>query len=264
MNLFVRRSSWQWCAVLAGAVVAQSVGADLSRLAVLGEDQPRAFFFRQSEGAAARQAMSYEQWAQAYGRLMGVMGKVLEEEVPGRSRGLDYFARFKREHPAQAVLLHANGNARDPRYEGARFFAGHWLYYNGATVLDPVPAASGEATLRVSDATLFEVGGGRYKNANDDVGLCVLGADGRPDWSQAEQVQLLAVDRRAKTIRVRRGCFGTPPRAFAAGRTYAAAHCSEGPWGKDSHLLWLYNYATTCPRDARGRTCSDVWVAHLA
>ena len=75
---------------------------------------------------------------------------------------------------------------------------------------------------------------------------------------------MLAVDRRAKTIRVKRGAFGTAPRAFAAGQAYAAAHVSEGPWGQDSHLLWIYNYATTCPRDVSGRTCGDIFVTHLA
>jgi hypothetical protein len=245
------------------ASLPQARGAETA-LTLLGEDQPRAFFFRQAEGLAAARRMPYEQWERNFGRLMGVMGKVLDEEVPGRSRGLDYFVRFKRAHPEQTVLLHLNGNARDPRYEGGRFFAGHWLYHNGVTLTAGVPAAAGETTLHVSDATPFEVGGGRYRNSNDDLGLCMLGPDGRPDWSRSEQVQLLALDRRAKTLRVRRGCYGTAPRAFAAGAGYVAAHCVEGPWGKESNLLWAYNYATTCPRDTQGRTAADVYVAHLA
>ena len=246
------------------AGLAGAWGADRPVLRLLGEEEPRAFFFRQAEGQAAAQRMSYEQWSRTYGRLMGVIGKVLEEEVPGRSRGLATFVRFKREHPEQAVLLHVNGNSRDPRYEGQRFFAGHWMYYNGATILDAVRAESGETTLRVSNPSLFETGGGRYRNSNDDIGLCELDVHGRPDWARAEQVQLLAIDRAAKTIRVRRGAYGTAPRAFAAGRGYAAAHCSEGPWGRESNLLWHYNYAITAPRDAQGRTAADIYVAHLA
>lgn len=242
---------------------AQAASEGPAPLRLLGDEHPRAFFFRQAEGVAAQQR-GYEPWEQTFGRLMGVMGKVLDEEVPGRSRGLATFVRFKREHPEQAVLLHLNGNARDPRYEGQRFFAGHWLYYNGAIVRDEVRAETGETILHVSDATLFEVGGGRYRNSNDDVGLCELDAQGRPDWNRSEQVQLLAIDPAAKTIRVRRGAFGTMPRAFTAGRAYAAAHAVEGPWGADSHLLWNYNYATTCPRDAQGRNAADVYVQHLA
>jgi hypothetical protein len=261
LSFFLVRAS-----AVAAALAATLAAAEPSRapLRLLGEDQPRAFFFRQTEGLAAQQRMPYEQWDRSFSTLMGVMGKVLDEEVPGRSRGLATFVRFKRDHPEQAVLLHVNGNSRDPRYEGGRFFAGHWLYYNGATLQDNLPAVAGESTVRVSDPRLFETGGGRYKNANDDIGLCELGADGRPDWSRAEQVQLLAVDRAAGTIRIRRGAFGTAPRAFAAGRAYAAAHAAEGPWGADSHLLWNYNYATTCPRDARGRNAAEVFVAHLA
>lgn len=247
-------------------IAAATLGAaePASRLPLVAGDYPRAFFFRQSEGLAAQQRVPYEEWEKTFGQLMGVMGKVLDEEVPGRSRGLATFVRFKHDHPGQAVLLHLNGNSRDPRYEGTRFFAGHWLYYNGATVLDDLPAQPGEVTVHVSDPRLFETGGGRYRNSNDDVGLCELGPDGRPDWTRAEQVQLLAVDRAAKTLRLRRAAFGTAPRAFAGGRVYAAAHAAEGPWGTDSHLLWNYNYATTCPRDARGRTAADIYVAHLA
>jgi hypothetical protein len=37
----------------------------------------------------------------------------------------------------------------------------------------------------------------------------------------------------------------------------------NGPWGKKSHLLWVYNFSTECPRDRQGRTCSDVLVEEL-
>lgn len=231
-------------------------------LQLLSAGYPRAFFFRLSERAYA--ATSYEAWSGEFDGLMGIMGKTLDEEVPGRGANVEFFNRFKSAHPGQAVLLHFNGNARDPRFEGQRFFAGHWLYHNGTTLTAGIAATAGETVITVADPTLFEVGGGRYKNSNDDVALCALDANGRPDWTQCEQVQLLAVDRRAKTLRVKRGAFGTAPRAFAAGQAYAAAHVSEGPWGKDSHLLWAYNYATTCPRDAQGRTCGDIAAAHLA
>ena len=242
-----------------GAVEAPQIQPPLQ---ILSGGYPRAFFFRQSERAYA--ASSFETWSREFDGLMGIMGKALDEEVPGRGGNVEFFTRFKAAHPEQAVLLHLNGNSRDPRFEGRRFFAGHWLYHNGATITAAVPASADESVIAVADASLFEVNGGRYKNANDDVALCALDADGKPDWSQCEQVQLVAVDRRAKTIRVKRGAFGTAPRAFAAGRAYAAAHVSEGPWGKDSHLLWVYNYATTCPRDALGRTCADIAAAHLA
>lgn len=260
------RAAFAACLPLLAALVVlkpafPAAGAELE---ILNGGYPRAFFFRQAEGIAARPDAEYEPWSTQFERLMGIIGKAADEEVPGRSRNVAFFTRFKREHPDQLVMLHFNGNARDPRFEPERFFAGHWIYHNGAAILDDLPAARGEAVFKVSDASLFKVGMGRYHDKNEDIGLCELNPAGRPDWSRAEQVQLLGVDLKNNTIRVRRGCFGTKPRVFKRGRAYAAAHCSEGPWGKQSNLLWFYNYSTTCPKDAQGRTCADHAVQSLA
>ncbi|MHC4681212.1 MAG: hypothetical protein ACYTEK_21230, partial [Planctomycetota bacterium] len=250
---------------LAGACDAAQGQRDPVNLRVLGDEYPRAFFFRQAEGSAAQRSVSYEQWERTFERLMGIEGKVLEEEVPGRSiRNIDFFTRFKKRHPGQLVLLHFNGNARDPRYESDRFFAGHWIYYNGAKILSNVPAEEGETDIRVDKPGLFKVNIGRYRDRNEDIGLCVLDPEGKPDWRRSEQVQLVSVDSKKKIIRVRRGCYGTKPRSFRAGASYAAAHMTEGPWGKRSHLLWYYNYSTRCPPDGNGRVCADVLVEHLA
>jgi hypothetical protein len=225
---------------------------------------PRAFFFRFSEGVAARPNIPYERWEKSFERLMGIEGKVLEEEIPGRSkRNIEFFTQFKKRHPRQLVMLHYNGNARDPRDQKGKFFAGHWLYYNGAKIVADLPAAGGESVIRVSDASLFVTNTGRYKNANEDVGICQLDAAGKPDWRNSEQAKLISVDRAKNEIRVSRGQYGTAPRAFSAGNSYAAAHVSEGPWGKDSNLLWDYNHSTACPRDANGKTCTDVLVEDL-
>jgi hypothetical protein len=251
--------------ILAVGLVAVADGRNLSKLRVLSDGYPRVFFFRQVEGMAARRGTSYEQWVKTFDRLMGIEGKVLDEEIPERSlRNIDFFTRFKKRHPDQLVLLHFNGNARDPRYESDRFFAGHWIYFNGARILSDVPAEAGETDIRVDKPYLFRVNIGRYRSRNEDIGLCVLDSDGKPDWRRSEQVQLVSVDVRKKTVRVRRGCFGTKPRAFKAGAGYAAAHATEGPWGQSNNLLWYYNYSTRCPRDGHGRTCSNVLVDHLA
>lgn len=256
--------------VIAAAIVATvglTAGADgrnLAKLRVLSDGYPRVFFFRQAEGMAARKSGAYEQWEQTFDRLMGITGKALDEEIPGRSiKNIDFFTRFKQRHGDKLVLLHFNGNARDPRYESDRFFAGHWVYFNGAKILADVAAEEGETDIRVDKPNLFKVNMGRYRSRNEDIGLCSLDADGKPDWGRSEQVQLISVDARNKTIRVRRGCFGTKPRAFKAGSSYAAAHASEGPWGDRNNLLWYYNYSTHCPRDERGRTCSQVLAKHL-
>jgi len=226
---------------------------------------PRAFFFRAAEGFAANRRIPYARWEATFSRLMGIEGKVLDEEVPGRSvRNVEFFTRFKRAHPDQLVLLHYNGNARDPRYQRGGFFAGHWIYYNGAKVLGDVPASDGVTEVRVDRPELFRVNIGRYRSDNDDVGLCELDANGRPDWHRAEQTQLVSVDAGRRVIRLRRGCYGTRPRAFRAGKGCAAAHVTEGPWGRKSHLMWYYNYSTRCPRDAEGLTCGQVHAADLA
>ncbi len=263
----MRCAYWVIAAAISVTVGLNAVadGRDLARLRVLTDGYPRVFFFRQVEGMAARRSTSYGQWEKTFDRLMGIEGKVLDEEIPGRSiKNIDFFTRFKQRHPDKLVLLHFNGNARDPRYEADRFFAGHWIYFNGAKILADVPAEQGETSIRVDKPNLFKVNMGRYRSRNEDIGLCVLDANGKPDWRRSEQVQLISVDARNKTIRVRRGCFGTRPRAFKARASYAAAHATEGPWGDRNNLLWYYNYSTRCPRDSHGRTCSDVLVEHLA
>ncbi len=240
-------------------------GGRLERLEVLQDRWPRAFFFRIAESLAANPRYPYEEWDAQMSRLSGIMGKVLDEEIPRRSkRNIAAFTQFKQRHPEQAVLLHYNGNARDPRNAVGKFFAGHWVYYVGCRITRDLPAENGVSEMRVADPTRFRTAIGRYGRDNEDIGLCLLDDQGRPDWTRSEQVQLLGVDVERRVLRVRRGCYGTKPRAFPAGRSWAAAHVSEGPWGGRSHLLWLYNYATHSPRDSRGRTCADVLVADLA
>ncbi|MHC4632520.1 MAG: twin-arginine translocation signal domain-containing protein, partial [Planctomycetota bacterium] len=214
-------------------------GQGFGNLRIFNGQYPRVFFFRQAEGRAAQKSLSYEQWEETFERLMGIEGKVLDEEVLGRSiRNIDFFTCFKQRHPNQLVLLHFNGNARDPRYESERFFAGHWIYFNGAKILSNVPAEYGETNIHVDKPNLFKLNMGRYRDRNEDIGLCMLDAFGKPNWHQSEQVQLISIDSRNKTIRVRRGCYGTEPRAFPTGQGYAAAHMTEGPWGNKNYLLW--------------------------
>jgi hypothetical protein len=247
------------------SLAAASPASSSPPLLVLGENYPRAFFFRGAEGPPALPRTTYESWSADFSRLMGIMGKCLDEEVLGREqRNPEFFSRFKRDHPNQVVLLHFNGNSRDPRYLTENYFPGHWIYRQATRLLSDVPAAAGETTIRVENAADFRVNTGRYQNANDDLALFGVTADGRHDWAHCEQVQLLAVDVRAGTIRVRRGCYGTKPLAFRAGAARAAAHAVEGPWGKNNHLLWYYNYTTHCPRDPAGQTAADRLVADLA
>lgn len=263
-----RQRPRRWRGLLLAVLLVSSVRAEEPNGAsceLFSVGEPRTFFFRASESLARGGRVPLEDWDRNFSRLNGIMGKTLDEEIPNTAApNIPYFTRFKQAHPRQAVLLHFNGNARDPRWDCGEFFAGHWLYRVGCRVTADLPAEPGEAWVRVEDPSLFHVNGGRYRDANDDLGLCVLGPDGKPDWSQAEQLELLEIDAKNRKLRVRRGAFGTTPRTFRSGRTYIAAHAHEGPWGRKSHLLWLYNYSLQCPRDARGRNCIDVLVADVA
>ena len=242
-----------------------SWAADSPALEIFKKGWPRAFYFRQSEGMAAAGAATFEEWESRFLTLNGIMGKAQDEEVPGRSkRNIGYFTRYKKSHPEKLVLLHYNGNARDPRDRGEKFFAGHWLYYNGCKIAEDLPAESGESTVALEDPSLFQANTGRYQDKNEDIGLCLLGPDGKPDWSRCEQLQLISMDAANNTLTVQRGAFGSTPMAFPRGRGYIAAHVFEGPWGKNSNLLWAYNYSTTCPKDSRGQACADVLAADLA
>jgi hypothetical protein len=237
-------------------------GDDAGTLLIFSDAHPVSFFFRDSENFAATRKLGYEDWSARYSRLSGVMGKMLDEEVVGRSKAQDYYRRFKAENPRQAVLLHANGTFRSPKADNRAYHGGHWLYYNGTRVLDAMPAADKTLTLKVGDASLFIKGPYAVnREVAEDVGICALAPDGKPDWSRAEHAMLLDVDANAGTITVRRGLYGSTPHAFAAGTAYVAAHVAQ-TWGT-VNKLWQFNMATTCPRDANGRTAAEVWADEL-
>ncbi|MEW6357324.1 MAG: hypothetical protein AB1696_13420 [Planctomycetota bacterium] len=240
-------------------------GERLSKLDVLNKGYPRAFFFRYTEGMARTGKTPYDEWDATFIRLNGIMGKALDEEVPGTMPNCHtYFTKFKSIHPSQVVLLHFNGNSRDPRFQCDEFFAGHWIYATGCGLTKDLRAEEGESIVHVEDPKIFRMNMGRYGDKNDDIGICQVGPDGKRNWHISEQVELLDVDAKAKTIKVKRGAFGTKPIAFKAGETCVAPHMTEGPWGRKSNLLWFHNFSTTCPKDAKGRTCTDVLVEDLA
>jgi hypothetical protein len=231
--------------------------------AIVTADHPQAFFFRCSEFLASNREVSYKVWNSTFSRLQGIMGKALGEELPrDEVRNPEFFTRFKKEHPGQMVLLHFNGNARLPGYSPKQFFPGHWVYEEAATILSDIPATAGETDIHVSDTKHFQTNIGRFKSNNVDIGLFRI-KDGKHDWLESEQVQLVSVDPANKIIRVKRGCYGTVPKEFKANAAHAAPHEFEGPWSKGAPLLWVYNFSTECPRDARGFNCGDALVADL-
>jgi len=241
----------------------------LKKLTILDENYPRAYFFRAGKldyfFRPGKHTYDYSTWEQNFERLMGIEGKCLDEEFREEgANSLEFFNRFKKNHPNQVILLHFDGMARDPYFKSSKgsFFAGHWLYHNGARILSDVSDESGITSIHVSDASLFMVDIAiRVKHKNDDIGLCELDETGKPNWTKSEQVRLVSLDMKTNTIQVERGCYRTEPRSFSAGKSYAAAHCTAGPWGEN--LMWFYNYSTECPRDAQGNSCIDILLDDL-
>ena len=248
--------------VFAAPAATRDPNRAMDGLDIFSDEFPVSFFFRQTEGLAANGKMKYADWNARFSGLMGVMGKMLDEEVIGRSAAQAFYRQFKKDHPRQAVLLHANGCFRKPLADLRAYHAGHWLYFNGAAILSDVAATTQDTTIRVSATNLFELSP-YFTNRSipDDVGLCQLGPDGKPDWNYAEQVRLKAIDPKAGTIAVERGKYGSTPHAFTGGKAYAAAHVAW-TWG-ETNTLWQFNMSTACPRDARGRNAGEVWADEL-
>jgi len=131
-------------------------------LEMLDGNYPISFYFRQTESTASLRRMSYSDWQERFSQLNGVMGKMLDEEIIGRSRGQSFFRRFKQQYPRQAVLLHANGGFRKPIADVSEYHDGHWQYYNGAKVLDAISSGEKQITIKVSNASVFQLR--RYTN----------------------------------------------------------------------------------------------------
>jgi hypothetical protein len=260
----------------------------LKDLEYFNSGYPRAFHFRPSEYYACNKNFSFEEWEKIFVNLSGIMGKVTKEEpyLPHpiffdpkyhydglRDKAKDFFVRFKKRHPKQMVLLHYEGDDRDKGDNIEPFFDGHWIYFNGCLVTKDLLAEEGETEIHVEDPTLFHVnvgwgpgGWGDFQSKgpyNEDVGICMLGDDGKPDWNRCEQVKLSAVDLERKVIKVKRGCFGTKPRKFPANKTYIASHAFVDWGGLTPEIAWQYNFSTLCPKDPQGRTATDILLKEL-
>jgi len=164
----------------------------VDNLTVLRNDaNPKVLHFRTSEKDARK--LSWEEWYGRYSGVMWIVGKALSDEVVGNNEQvLRYFNKLKLVHPDQMVFLHFNENARDSIFETEPFFAGHWIYYTGATVLNDLQPDTGICEIQVTDPDLFRTSMGRFKNKNEDIGICELDAAGKPNWHKSEQVKLLS------------------------------------------------------------------------
>ena len=249
----------------------------------LGDSFPKPVFYRYANNfkvTPGQENAAYEAWWAEYGRAMGVeLDSRVSVTTDGRRQVIE---RVKNEHPDFLLIYYSTGHIKHPAPDTdiasgrlSDYSHGHWAYLPRVRILRDIPKEEGETTLRfeppaparatsaaaddedVASAktpSLFSL----RKDRGDDICLYALGPDGRPDWDNAEQVTLVGLDEKAGIIKVRRGCYGTKPRAFH-GQVYAAVHVEVV-----KHHGWRYNFSTHCPRDRNGRSAGDVWAASYA
>jgi hypothetical protein len=236
-----------------------------------------AFILGLPQGYAFRGEMSnpnhrnYEAWEAAVAAQNGVIRKFMTEELP-RIKGDSpaWAERYVREHPEKLMLLHLNGEARQVTTEAEvhqRYFPGHWVYQPGTLLTS---ALSRDATeLSVEDSKPFKVDAYLDHGDNDDGKrwfpqiLCIVPIDGKGkrDWYKSEFVIVTQVDKKRKTVSVKRGQLFSSAKTFAAGRTYVAP-LAAGIWG--GAPMAFFNLSSACPKDRQGRSAGDVFAAEIA
>ncbi len=196
-------------------------------------------------------------------RTVGLIGKVFAEEVESRTPAvLSRFSEYSTLHPDDLVLVHYNGLAGDPRSMPPTYSACHWLHYAGTRIIRDCSATSTQ--IAIGDVGLFraaEEGSGKLPETTgygDDLTICALTADGKPDWSVFEYAHLVSIDTSTGELQVKRGIAGTKPRDWDANRAYIAAINVSDPGNLGDLGYWWYNYSTTCPRDKNGKRLIEV------
>jgi len=234
-------------------VFGQTTG--LNNLEILTQGYPRSFLFWAKTRGLIQKGLTDTELEKAFQYFQGVMSP---------SEYFSHFIRYKQAHPEKLVFLFTQGYVFSEKQtqfdpiDRSKFFAGHWVYFQGCKISQYVPAEFGETEIHVESPYLFKLAKAFNKKiCPDDIGLCLLDTDGKPNWNHSEQVQLISVDPARKTIRVKRGCFSTKPMAFPANHSWAAAHASQ-PWGYQGGVSWVANYSPLCPKDAQGRTAADI------
>jgi hypothetical protein len=229
---------------------------------IFREAYPRAFYFRFPE--RVDHFDNYNHWENEFRRLQGICSKALNEELSVLNAGKcrDYFNQFAKDHPEKVVLLHFNGRSRDPRFETEKYFSGHWIYHPGCLLTHNISPST--KVIHVENGSLFKINFGLAGlSRNDDIVIVPLDDIGNKLWTQAEHATIISID--GNKLKIDRGRYGSGAGKFEAGKTYVAPHMVEGPWGGDNnHLMWYYNLSTTCPKDEKGNTCSDVLAEEIA
>ncbi|GMQ47913.1 hypothetical protein [Vibrio sp. 10N] len=173
----------------------------------------------------------------------GMIVKALDESFPGRSgEAQRKFLLYKEKHPEKLLLLHFNGNARDPAFDQHFFTPTSWTYYVGAEANGAISADT--KTVNVKDISPYKVGMKGVNTFNDPVALVPKSSQGELLWKQAEYATVEAIDEATNTLRLSRGKFGTTAKEYGNGQLYIAPIVTDIPPNKDiKRPLWRYNYS---------------------
>ncbi len=242
---------------------AQPISNSLNNLDIFNQSYPKTFIFRQSEAFVSR--LSYDEWEALFLPFSGILGKVLREERGDTvtANNIDYFSRFKKNHPKKVVLAHINGRARLPDFELGSFFPGHWLYRVGTVLTRSISTNELETILHVENTNIFSLRNGLFANAPDDICIIRREYTGQLNWFESEYVKLVEINKLNSTITVKRATYGTKPLNFDRG-SYLAPHILLGPWCEGCDLLWSYNFSLDGPKDHLGRSAIDIFAESIA
>ena len=228
----------------------------LHELEIFNSGQPKPFSFRGDFLAGIGYDFFYNTISQSYGHAPKMFS---EERVPSASNQ-PMMAQYALEHPEKMLLCHYNFKQIKimQHEEFAGFFPGHWLYYPGSALTDPV--SSSDTMLKVASASNFlerEPYGSSVSNSV--VALIPLDESGERQWDQAEFAVMTS--KSGNVLSVERGLFRTTAREHPAG-TYVAVlpDLYEG----EADTSFRFNWSIDGPRDSQGMNCGDVFVRMMA
>ncbi len=192
--------------------------------------------------------------------------KYVGEETAFRQDWIDIMSDYKKRQPRKLVLMHLNGEARGVlNGDAQKYFPGHWTFYPGEVLTQNL--SEGDQVINVSDPQAFSSRSYRTRRRDEPAEsvlppliIVPLAPDGSKLWAQSEYVDLVAVNKAAKTLKIQRGKYSSKARNFTSGKAYIAPIHSES-WG--SGIMWTLNLSSKCPRDEHGRTAGDVWLEEI-
>ncbi len=162
---------------------------------------------------------------------------------------------FKRRHPEKFTYLFIQGSvvAEAPcRYDPftrSDFYDGHWVYFEGSKITSDINAT--QTIIPVTIPSLYKT--------NDDIALCEIGTDNKPNWNICEQVKCTEVNTTNSTIKVIRAKYNTSAKTFLANKVWAASY-AYWDWGYPGTgaISWTINFSTTCPKDKQNKPNVDI------